>query len=234
MDLKILIVEDEADLRDTLAEVLQKYSFNVSVASGVKEALFLIKMNNYDIIITDKNMPGKNGENEGGMQVLKYAEKLLPGSETIVMTAFANTETVIEAMRLGAFDYIIKPFQFNELKEKIDKIIEIKNLSDTQYAISLYKEIFNDILKIARREYKPSDTELHKIVNSILKKIEPFFKMQKETTRAFRNISQNLEKVKERIGRENPIYKNVLNIRKELDKQFIKNPDKSLKPPRYQ
>jgi len=234
MEIKILIVEDEADLRDTLAEALQKYSFKVNVASGVKEALFLIKMNNFDIIITDKNMPGRNGESEGGMQVLKYAEKLLPGSETIIMTAFATTETVIEAMRSGAFDYIIKPFQFNELKEKIDKIIEIRNLSDTKYAISLYKEIFNDILKIARREYKPSDTELHKIVNSILKKIEPFFKMQKETTRAFKNISQNLERVKERVGRENPIYKNVLDIRKELDKQFIKIPDKSLKPYRSQ
>ena len=92
MTVKVLIVEDEVDLRDMLSEALQKYSFKVDTASGVKDALFLLKMNNYDIIITDKNMPGKDGESEGGMQVLKYAEKIMPGAETIVMTAFANTE----------------------------------------------------------------------------------------------------------------------------------------------
>jgi DNA-binding NtrC family response regulator len=230
MNIKILIVEDDIDLRDTLSEALQKYSYNADLASGVEEAFFLIKMNNYDIIITDKNMPGKNSAGEGGMQVLKHAKKLLPGAEIIIMTAFANTETVIEAMRLGAFDYILKPFQFDELKEKIDRIIEYRSYSDPEHAISLYRELLNEILQIAQKEYEPSDKELHKIVNSIMKKVESFFKIQKETNRALRNISENVDRLKERIGRENSIYNYIINMRKELDKQLIKIPYQSSKP----
>ncbi len=223
MNLNILVVDDEADLRDMLAEALGRYSHKVDTASGVKEAFFLLKMNNYDIIITDKNMPGKSAGSEGGMQLLTYIKKLLPSAETIIMTAFANTETVIEAMRLGAFDYIIKPFQFSDLKEKIDRIIEIKKYSNPEYALSLYRELFNDILKIAQKEYKPVDKELHKLVNSIMKKVEPFFKTQKETNRAFRNISNNVDKLKESLDRAHPVYNIVINIHKELGTQISKN-----------
>jgi len=228
MSLKILIVDDEVDLREMLAEALEKDYLKVDQASGVKEAFFLIKLNNYDVIVTDKNMPGKDGGSEGGMQILKYTKKLLPASEVIIMTGFANTETAIEAMRWGAFDYIIKPFQFSELKEKIDKIVEFKSYGDPGYALSVYREVFNDILQIAQKEYEPSDKELHRIVNSIMKKIEPFFKTQKETTRAFKNISQNVDWLKNNVDRKDTVYKYIIDIRQELDKQLKENPMYSL------
>ncbi|MFC2088653.1 response regulator, partial [Calditrichota bacterium] len=199
---------------------LQNQSYHVDQAPGVTEALFLMKLNNYDIIITDKNMPGKNNYEEGGLQVLKSAKEIIPSAEVIIMTAYANLDSAIEAMRAGASDYIMKPFELDELNKKIRRIVEFNGYTVMDNAVKLYKELFNAIVKIAKTDEKASEKELHDSIKSILDKISPFFKLRKETDRAFQRISENLDILKQRIGRENPAYGYILNIRKELDKQL--------------
>lgn len=217
MAIKILIVDDEEGIREMLHRAMHTWSFASDQAAGHKEALMLMKMHKYDIIITDKNMPGKEGTAEAGMFVLKQAKKILPAAEVIMMTGNATMETAIESMRNGAFDYIIKPFQIEELKEIIDKIIEYKKFSNSANAIELYREIFNEILKIAQNEYKPDDKELHLKLKSILNKFYTFFKIQKSTEQAFKNIHTNVEKLKESILRTDFNYQFLLNISKEID-----------------
>lgn len=222
MNYKILIVDDEKDAREMLQQAVKDWSFKADIATGAKEAIMLMKMNNYDIIITDKNMPGKNGDEEGGLYVLRHAKAILPASEVIMMTAFANMDSAIEAMRLGAFDYLRKPFKLEELKEIIDRIIEYKNYSDSGNAIELYRNIFNEILKLAQTHFNPDDKELHIALRSILDKFYNFFIIQKNTERAFKNIFKNAEKLRESIMRTDPKYKLVLNIIQEIDKQLKK------------
>ena len=217
MAYKILIVDDDEDLLETIHLTMQTWSYDADYASGVSKALMLMKMNNYDIIITDKNMPDKEGNDEGGMHVLKLAKKLLPATEVIIMTGHSTMETAIEAMRNGAFDYINKPFQMQELKKIIDKIIEYKNFSNSNAAISLYREIFNEILKLAQNEYKPDDKELHASLKSILEKFYNFFIIQKNTEQAFKNINHNVEKLKNNMMRKDLNYEYVLNISREID-----------------
>lgn len=220
MAVQILIVEDEEDLRKMLAEALQSQSYHVDQAPGVKEAIFLMKLNNYDIILTDKNMPGKDNYEEGGLQVLKSAREISPNAEVIIMTGYASLESAIEAMREGASDYILKPFEFEKLHEKIKRIIDFNGYTVMDNAVKLYKELFNEIVKVAKTENHASEKELHDTIKSILDKISPFFKLRKETDRAFHRIAQNVDMLKQRIGRENPAYGYILNIRKELDKQL--------------
>jgi YesN/AraC family two-component response regulator len=222
MSYNILIVDDEKDVREMLHQAVKDWSFTADVAPGAKEAIMLMKMNNYDIIITDKNMPGKDGDAEGGMYVLRHAKAVLPAAEVIMITAYANLESAIEAMRQGAFDYLKKPFELEELKEIIDRIIEYKNYSDSGNALKLYREIFNKILKLAQTQYKPDDKELHWALRSILDKFYNFFIIQKNTERAFKNIYKNAEKLRESIHRTDPKYKLVLNIEQEIDKQLKK------------
>ena len=226
MSFKILIVDDEEDIREMLHQAMLIWSYDADYAPGDAEALMLMKMHNYDIIITDKNMPGKDGSAEGGMYVLKHAKKLLPAAEVIIMTGFATLDTAIEALQLGAFDYIKKPIQMEELKEKIERIIEYKNFSNSANTIVLYREIFNEILKLAQNEYKPDDQELHASLKSILNKFYNFFNFQKNTEQAFKNINDNVEKLKENIARTDPKYPFVLNISQEIDKQ-LKSDSKS-------
>lgn len=222
MAYRILIVDDEEYIREILHHALISWSFEAAFAPGANEALMLMKMNKYDIIITDKNMPGKDSVPEAGMQVLKQAKKLLPAAEVIVMTGFATMETAIEAMREGAFDYIIKPFKIEELKEIIDRIIEYKNFSNSSKAIEIYREIFKEILILAQNKYDPEDKELHIKLKGILNKFYTFFKIQKNTEQAFRNIHKNVQKLKENIMRDDPKYQLLLNINQEIDKQLIK------------
>ncbi|MCK5032238.1 MAG: hypothetical protein KAS18_01360, partial [Calditrichia bacterium] len=140
--------------------------------------------------------------------------------EVIIMTGFATLDTAIDAMRNGAFDYIKKPFQLEELKEIIDRIIEYKNFSNSANTLALYREIFNEILKLAQNEYKPDDKELHATLKSILNKFYNFFIIQKNTEQAFKNINDNVEKLKESIQRTDPKYELVLNISRETDIQL--------------
>lgn len=220
MALKILIVDDEDGIREMLHRAMLNWSFSADYAPGGKEALILMKMNNYDVILTDKNMPGNNGTPEGGMYVLKHAKKLLPAAEVIMMTGYASLDTAVEAMRAGAFDYIEKPFQMEELKEVLDRILEYKSFSNSANAIALYREIFNEILKLAQNEYKPDDKQLHDSLKSILNKFYNFFKIQKDNELAFKSIKNNVEKLKESILRTDPNYNLILNISKELDRHI--------------
>jgi DNA-binding response OmpR family regulator len=217
MPYKILIVDDDEDLLRTIHLTMKTWSYDADYASGVSKALMLMKMNNYDIIITDKNMPVKEGNDEGGMHVLKFAKKLLPATEVIIMTGHSTMETALEAMRNGAFDYISKPFQLQELKKIIDKIIEYKSFSNSSTALSLYREIFNEILKLAENKYNPDDKELHALLKSILDKFYNFFIIQKDYDHAFKNINQNLEKLKDNMLRKDLNYEYVLNISRIID-----------------
>ncbi len=222
MTYKILIVDDEDGIREMLHRAMLTWSFEADHAPGPTEALMLMKMHNYDIIITDKNMPGKEGMEEAGLFVLKQSKKILPSAEVIMMTGYATMETAIEAMRNGAFDYITKPFQIEELKEIIDRIIDYKKFSNSANAIELYREIFNEILKLAQNDYKPDDKELHTKLKAILNKFYAFFKMQKDSEQAFKNIHNNIEKLKESILRTDPNYPLVQNISQEIERQLKK------------
>lgn len=219
---KILIVDDEKDIREMLFQAVKNWSFEADTAPGGKEALMFMKMNNYDIIITDKNMPGKNGEAEGGIYVLKQAKVILPAAEVIMITAYGNLESAIEAMRLGAFDYLRKPFELDELKEIVDRIIEYKSYSDSGNALKLYRDIFNKVLKLAQTQFKPDDRELHFELRSILDKFYNFFIIQKNTERSFKNIYKNAEKLRESLMRTDPKYTLALNIILEIDKHLKK------------
>jgi DNA-binding NtrC family response regulator len=223
MAYKILIVDDEDGIREMLQRAMLTWSLEADYAPGPKEALSLMKMKNYDIVITDKNMPGKDGVAEAGMHVLKQAKKILPSAEVIMMTGYASIETVMEAMRNGAFDYIRKPFQIEELKEIIDRIIDYKKFSNSANAIGLYREIFNEILNLVQNNYKSDDKELHSKLKSILNKFYTFFKIQKENEKAFKNIYTNVEKLKESIVRTDPNYQLLLNISQVINNQMKKN-----------
>ena len=145
MEIKILVVDDEDAVRNLIAEYLRRNGYTIDVADGVNSARELINSTKYDIIITDKNMPGPDGDDEGGMDLLRYARDQQPTAETIMMTGFATIETAIEAMRIGAFDYIMKPFPHEALKALIDRVIEYKSFINPE-TIHSYKTLHNGIL----------------------------------------------------------------------------------------
>ncbi|MEW6585071.1 MAG: sigma-54 dependent transcriptional regulator [Nitrospirota bacterium] len=122
---KILIVEDEKSMREILKILLEGENYDVAAASDGIEGLSAIEKDIFDLVITDMKMPRADG-----FQVLKKVKEVSPETMVIMITAFGTTETAIEAMKLGAYDYIHKPFNIEEIRLIVRKAIEKKRLSE--------------------------------------------------------------------------------------------------------
>ena len=120
---KILVVDDEPGMRTFLEIILRKEGYSVETAADGMKALDNINNNVFDLTILDILMPVMNG-----IEVLKRIIEKSPETTVIIITAFASHETAIEAMKLGAYDYITKPFKIDEIKLVIKKALDKKGL----------------------------------------------------------------------------------------------------------
>jgi two-component system response regulator PilR (NtrC family) len=121
---KILIVDDERSLRDVLSIMLKRAGYDISVASDGDEAIARIEKELFDLVITDLKMP-----KVGGLDVLKAVKDASPDSVVLLITAFASAESAVEAMKLGAYDYLTKPFQVDEVQLIIRNALEKRRLA---------------------------------------------------------------------------------------------------------
>jgi len=121
---KILIVDDERSLRDVLSIMLKRAGYDITVASDGDEAIARIEKELFDLVITDLKMP-----KAGGLEVLKAVKEASPDSVVLIITAFASAESAVEAMKLGAYDYLPKPFQVDEVQLIIRNALEKRRLS---------------------------------------------------------------------------------------------------------
>ncbi len=126
---KILVVDDQRNMRTTLAIMLRGAGHEVDEAGDGETAIEMAVQGGFDLVLTDLKMAGKNG-----MDVLRRTREQQPLTEVIVMTAYGTIESAVEAMRLGAYDYIQKPFTEQELIVKVAKAVE-KRLLGTQVAL---------------------------------------------------------------------------------------------------
>jgi len=113
----VLIVDDEAILRESLGEYL-KDTYQVVTAGTGEEALELIEKQDFDILVIDVRLPGKTG-----LQVLREVKESKPYIKSIVMTAYLSAELAVEAMKLGAADYLIKPVVPDNLERLIQETL---------------------------------------------------------------------------------------------------------------
>jgi len=120
MKINVLLVDDEKNFVEFLAERLQLRDFNVLTAFNGDEAIKLVKENDFDVIVLDVQMPGKNG-----VETLKEIKKIEQLSQVIMLTGHATVKTAIQGMKNGAFDYLMKPTDTNELIEMMNKAYEL-------------------------------------------------------------------------------------------------------------
>ena len=116
---KILVVEDNDVLRASVMQALQENSHIVCEVRDGEEAMERLQEESYDVVLTDMRMPKKSG-----MEVLKFAKNINDLTVVIVMTAFGTIESAVEAMKNGAYDYIQKPFELEELEVKITRALD--------------------------------------------------------------------------------------------------------------
>ncbi|MEI6212984.1 MAG: response regulator [Desulfuromonadales bacterium] len=115
---QILVVDDEENARMALSKILVLEGYDVVSAGNGTEALAYLRCKHVDLIITDLNMPEMNG-----LAFLRELNSCHPASNVIMVTAYGEVESYLEAMTLGVFEYINKPVKYDELKKVIGKIL---------------------------------------------------------------------------------------------------------------
>ena len=137
-DYIILIVDDEDAQRSILKGYLEKKGYKIFSASSGTEGIKVVQQNLIDIVLSDFKMPDKTG-----LEVLEEVKKINPEISFVILTAYGTIENAVKAMRLGAFDYISKPVDLDELDLMLERIIEHKNLkSEIQLLKNQLKEKF--------------------------------------------------------------------------------------------
>ncbi len=133
----VLIVDDEEDFLETITKRLNKRQVDASGARSGEEALKLLKEKTFDVVILDIKMPG----GMDGIEALREIKKIQPLAEVILLTGHASVETSIEGMKLGAFDYLLKPIKLEELLKKIAQAIEKKDTHDQKQRSAQIKKL---------------------------------------------------------------------------------------------
>ncbi len=158
---KVLVCDDEVSIREFLEILLKRNGHSVRLAKDAFDAIARLKEQPVDLVITDLRLPKGSG-----LDVLHHVQRHAAGTQVIMMTAFATTETAIEAMKAGAYDYVIKPFKVDELNVVIERALERNQLvaENTQLRAALdargaqnrllgsssaMKEVFELISKVA-------------------------------------------------------------------------------------
>lgn len=116
---KILIVDDEIDLRLLLAHELASVGYDIQEASDGAEAIELLKIHHFDLALLDIQMPTVNG-----IQVLKYIKENTPDTKAIMLTGYADLKHAMEAKEYGAGDFIAKPYKISDITSTLERLLK--------------------------------------------------------------------------------------------------------------
>lgn len=155
----VLIVDDEKNIRLTLSYVIESMGLEVDTAINGEEALLKLSQKEFGLILLDLKMPGMDG-----MEVLKKVTEIRPDICVIIITAHGTIESAIDAMKLGAVDFIQKPFAPNEIREIVSKVIDRdkideKKVTDYDSFIELAKRCVQD------RHFNAAIEHIHKAIS---------------------------------------------------------------------
>ncbi len=120
---RILVVDDEVRMATLIRRELEDHGHEVVTACDGSSALEQLSRGTFDLLLTDLRMPGMDG-----LDLLREARKVAPGTEVVLMTAYASAQTAVQAMKSGAYDYLIKPFEMDELLIMVDRVTEQERL----------------------------------------------------------------------------------------------------------
>ena len=127
---RVLVVDDERSMRELLSITLRQAGYDVALAENGDAAIEQLRAESFDLIVTDLRM-----HETDGMAVLRAARELAPETPVVVVTAYASTETAVEAMKLGAYDYVTKPFKLDEIRVTLGNALERKRLQEENRAL---------------------------------------------------------------------------------------------------
>lgn len=166
-EVRILVVDDEKNIRLTVTQCLQPQGYTVKTAINGQEALANLEQYDPQLMLLDLQMPGMNG-----LEVLEKAKELLPDLHVIMVSAHASVDNAVDAMKLGAVDFMQKPFTPKEIRELVARVLGRENVSDlpTDYD-SLMSAAKN---RISKRQFEEAITLVKQAIGTNPNNAEAF------------------------------------------------------------
>lgn len=168
MKKKILVVDDDKPIRVTLSEALESAGYEVATAVDGEHALEKFASDAFDLVLLDMKMPGVNG-----IEVLRQLKSRRATQAVVMMTAYGSVETAVEALKLGAVDYVQKPFTPDEIRSIVHRVTERNALVET--GLSSFDQVVEYAKKcVVERDLDKAYTYLREAVRLDPAKPEPF------------------------------------------------------------
>ena len=185
---KVLVVDDDPFALRSIAKVLENESYQVMTAASGSEALDLLRRDSFDLVLTDLKMPGIDG-----LEILRRGRELAPQAVVLIFTGYASLESAIEALREGAYDYLVKPCSTDELKLKIERGFERVRLAEERQRAE--EELRQSYVKLQ----KVLEGTIHTLVSAIEMKDPYTAGHQRRVTRLACAIANEMSLLEERI-----------------------------------
>jgi two-component system, NtrC family, response regulator AtoC len=155
---RILLAEDDEIMRITVQDRLGKQEWHVDAVANGKEAIERLKKENYHLVISDIRMPGLNG-----WELLKFAQQTSPYTDVIMMTAFGSVDDAIDSLKKGAADYILKPFNMDDLIIRVSRILEMQTIKARCSSLEeSCRELHPDLIGSSR-----AMEQIHDLINQV-------------------------------------------------------------------
>ena len=152
----VLVVDDEADIRDLMEMTLMKMGLRVDTAAGVEEAKDKLDNNDYSLVLTDMRMPDGSG-----LEVVQYIDELMLDTPVAVITAFGNADQAVEALKAGAFDYLQKPITLSQLRSLVKSAVSV---SDNTNEPTPSEKVKSQPAPVSAALYKPEPQPVKPVV----------------------------------------------------------------------
>ena len=210
-DIKILVVEDEELIRDIFKQSLENLGFSVETAEDGKTALELCQQNTYQIVTTDINMPVMDG-----ITLLKHIKSRWPFIEVIVVSGYASIENAIDALKIGAFDFILKPVNFDHLKlvikkcyQKISWQTESFELKEKNLQLKELSEMKDKFLSITNHEIRTPLMIIKGYLEILESQLENLNDDDEEILDIIKKTTENLSDTVERMHMLSQVSKGI-------------------------
>lgn len=195
---RILIVDDEESLVGALSEFLALRGYEVSTATNARQALALIHESTFGVVVSDLRLPGMNG-----VELLEHVLDVDPQTVVIIMTGYASVQSAVDALKKGAYDYVIKPFSVHELEKTVKSGLEKRKLSRENLQLSHLMrklveidQVKSNIISTVSHEFRTPLMSLRGYLSMLTKFAEggdPISETEKKWLRAMRDNLGRLE-----------------------------------------
>ncbi|MEZ5065304.1 MAG: hybrid sensor histidine kinase/response regulator [bacterium] len=197
---RILVIDDEENIRSTLEEFLSMNGYEVDTAENGAQGLDLLGRNAYDVVLSDLKMPGIDG-----IAVIEWVRETNPGLPVLVMSGHATVESTIRALRLGAYDYLLKPFGLDEIERTIENCLDKRRLerrntelTEANERLREVERIKDDLLATVSHEFRTPLTALRGFLN--LMEYTGLDNLRSDQLHALDAIGDNVERLDSMIA----------------------------------